>query len=275
MTTMAPIRGGVLHLPTSHEGRYSQSLERGLAILRAFSSEQPWLGIAEIADALEMSRPTTHRYASTLVALDYLEQGPRRKYRLGVRAGDPGRSAVNSTLLRKLPDHCLADLRDRSACTASVAVLSGNDIVYVDRARSAWHGQSEVTARLGRGSRLPASNTAMGRALLAYRTPEEQREAIDAGIEDAQSPEATRAREKLLEELDRVREKDLVVADQVHVQGQRCVAAPLRGRSGEVVGAVDVAAPKLTFSRAQTLERLAPLVVASAEEMSAHLGHTP
>lgn len=275
MTTMAPIRGGVLHLPTSHEGRYSQSLERGLAILRAFSPEQPWLGIAEIADALEMSRPTTHRYASTLVALDYLEQGPRRKYRLGVRAGDPGRSAVNSTLLRKLPDHCLADLRDRSACTASVAVLSGNDIVYVDRARSAWHGQSEVTARLGRGSRLPASNTAMGRALLAYRTPEEQREAIDAGIEDAQSPEATRAREKLLEELDRVREKDLVVADQVHVQGQRCVAAPLRGRSGEVVGAVDVAAPKLTFSRAQTLERLAPLVVASAEEMSAHLGHTP
>jgi IclR family pca regulon transcriptional regulator len=275
MTTMAPIRGGILHLPTSHEGRYSQSLERGLAILRAFSPEQPWLGIAEIADALEMSRPTTHRYASTLVALDYLEQGPRRKYRLGIRAGDPGRSAVNSTALRKLPYHCLTDLRDRSACTASLAVLNGNDIVYVDRARSAWQGQTEVTTRLERGSRLPACTTAMGRVLFAYRTPEEQREAIDASIEDAQSPEATDAREKLLDELERIREKGFVVTEHVRVKGQRCVAAPLRGRSGEVIGAVDVAAPKLTYSRAQTLDRLLPLVVASAEEMSAQLGYTP
>ena len=274
MTTMAPIRGGILHLPTSHEGRYSQSLERGLAILRTFSPERPWLGIAEIADALEMSRPTTHRYASTLVALDYLEQGPGRKYRLGIRAGDPGRSAVNSTALRKLPYRYLADLRDRSACTSSIAVLDGTDIVYVDRARSAWRGQTEVSARLGRGSRLPAAATAMGRALLAHRAPEERHEAVEAVIDGPPSPERTRAKEKLLDELERIREKDSVLAEQVHVKGQRCVAAPLRGRLGEVIGAVDVAASKLTFSRAQALERLAPLVVASAEEMSAQLGCT-
>lgn len=279
MTTMAPIRGGILHLPTSQEGRYSQSLERGLAILRAFSPEQPWLGIAEIADALEMSRPTIHRYASTLVALDYLEQGPRRKYRLGVRAGDPGRSAINSTALRMLPEHCLCDLRDRSACTASIAVLNGNDIVYVDRARSAWQGHSEVSARLGRGSRLPASDTAMGRVLLAYRTPEEQRRAIGANVDDEGATRRTGDgdgdRDKLLEELVRIREKDLVIADQARVKGQRCVAAPLRGKSGEVIGAVDVAASKPIFSRTRALERLAPLVMASAAEMSAHLGCVP
>jgi IclR family pca regulon transcriptional regulator len=275
MTTMSPIRGGILHLPTSHEGRYSQSLERGLAILRVFTPDQPWLGIAEIADALEMSRPTTHRYASTLVALNYLEQGPRRKYRLGMRAGDPGRSAINSTALQLLPHHCLEDLRDRSGCTASVAVLDGKDIVYVDRARSSWQGHGEVTTRIGRGSRLPASSTAMGRALLAHQSSQEQREAIDATAEQDDSQEASIVRDKLVEELERIRQRELAIADQVHVAGQRCVAAPFRGRSGEVVGAVDVAAPKATFSRAQTLERLAPLVVASAKEMSAHLGYAP
>ncbi|MGA9876369.1 MAG: IclR family transcriptional regulator [Solirubrobacteraceae bacterium] len=274
---MSPIRGGILHLPQSHEGRYSQSLERGLAILKAFTPDRPWLGIAEIAEVLEMSRPTTHRYASTLVALNYLEQGPRRRYRLGMRAGDPGRSAVNSTALRKLPSHCLADLRDRSACTASVAVLDGSDIVYVDRARSLWQGQSEVSTRLGRGSRLPARDTAMGRALLAHRSSEEQREAIDTSDDrQAHRPAGTDTdTNKLLEELERVREKQFAIADQLHIEGQRCVAAPLRGRSGEVIGAVDVAAPKATFSRARILERLVPLVVASAEEMSTHLGYTP
>ncbi len=275
MTTMSPIRGGVLHLPTSHEGRYSQSLERGLAILRAFTPDRPWMGIADLAQALEMSRPTTHRYASTLVALNYLEQGPRRKYRLGMRAGDPGRMAVNSTALRTLPHERLADLRDRSGCTASVAVLDGKDIVYVDRARSSSRGQSEVVARLGRGSRLPAQETAMGRVLLAHLSREEQREAIDADTPEPTSKEEIAAGEKLINELKRIRERGFAIADQVHVEGQRCVAAPLRFRTNEVIGAVEVAAAKSTFTQAEMLERLVPLVVASATEMSAHLGYSP
>jgi IclR family pca regulon transcriptional regulator len=264
MTTMSPIRGGILHLPTSHEGRYSQSLERGLAILRVFTPDRPWLGIAELAEELEMSRPTTHRYASTLVALDYLEQGPRRKYRLGMRAGDPGRSAVNSTALR-----------DRGMCTASLAVLHGKDIVYIDRARTSSQGQSEVSARLGRGSRLAASNTAMGRVLLAHRSRDEQRDAIDATVEYPSSDEAVAAAEKLMVELQQIRDKGFAIADQVHIDGQRCVAAPLRSSSSEVIAAVDVAASKSTFSKEKALERLVPLVVAGAEEMSTYLGYSP
>jgi IclR family transcriptional regulator, pca regulon regulatory protein len=273
MTTMSPIRGGILHMPTVNEGRYSQSLERGLAILRAFSPDRPWLGIAEIAEELEMSRPTAHRYASTLVALDYLEQGPRRKYRLGMRAGDPGRSAVSSTAVRNLPSHYLARLRNRSSCTASIAVLHGADIVYVDRVRSSLRGQSEVTARLGRGSRLTASVTAMGKVLLAHAPNAQREEALDAGATPAK--EALTARTKLLAELGRIREKGFAVADQVHVEGHRCVAAPIRSRSGEVIAAVEVAGAKSAFSRAETLDRLVPLVLASAEEMSVRLGYEP
>jgi IclR family pca regulon transcriptional regulator len=274
MTTMSPIRGGILHIPTPQEGRYSQSLERGLAILRAFTPDRPWMGIAEIAKELEMSRPTTHRYASTLVALDYLEQGPRRKYRLGMRASDPGRSAVNSHALRKLPHHYLADLRDRSACSTSIAVLDGTDIVYIDRARSSLHGQDEVATRLGRGSRLPAIDTAMGRTLLAHLSRQEQYEAIDAVAEYPSSRAAIGAREKLIAELEHIREQGFAIADQVHVEGQRCVAAPLRSRSTEAIAAVDVAATKSTVSRAQMLERLVPLLLASAEKMSVRMGFT-
>jgi IclR family pca regulon transcriptional regulator len=246
-----------------------------LAILRAFTPDRPWLGIAELAEELEMSRPTTHRYASTLVALNYLEQGPRRKYRLGMRAGDPGRSAMSSTVLGKLPHVYLAELRDSSMCTASLALLHGKDIVYVDRARSSWQGHSEVAARLGRGSRLPASDTAMGRVLLAYCSDEEQRAALDASTEETRSEEAVAARERLMRELGGIRQKGIAIADQLHVDGQMCVAAPIRSRSGEVVGAVDVTASKASFTRADVLEHLVPLVLECAEEMSAHLGHTP
>lgn len=88
-------------IPSLREPRYSQSLERGLAILGCFTPERPVLGIADISDDLGMSRSTTHRYAITLVALGFLEQGASRKYRLGLRVTDLGMSALNSTGLRE------------------------------------------------------------------------------------------------------------------------------------------------------------------------------
>jgi IclR family pca regulon transcriptional regulator len=75
-------------IPSLREPRYSQSLERGLAILSCFTPKRPVLGIADIADELGMSRSTTHRYVITLLALGYLEQGASRKYRLGLRVTD-------------------------------------------------------------------------------------------------------------------------------------------------------------------------------------------
>jgi DNA-binding MarR family transcriptional regulator len=77
-------------VPGLREPRYSQSLERGLAILGCFTPDRLVLGIANIADELGMSRSTTHRYVITLVALGYLEQGASRKYRLGLKVTDLG-----------------------------------------------------------------------------------------------------------------------------------------------------------------------------------------
>jgi DNA-binding IclR family transcriptional regulator len=80
--TLKLLSAGALQVPTL-ERYYSQSLQRGLAILRCFTPQHPILGVADISDELGMSRSTTHRYMVTLVALGYLEQGPGRKYSLG------------------------------------------------------------------------------------------------------------------------------------------------------------------------------------------------
>lgn len=65
----------------NREPRYSQSLERGLTILALFTSDRPLWGIADIAAATKFERSTTHRYATTLVALGQLEQTAGRKYK--------------------------------------------------------------------------------------------------------------------------------------------------------------------------------------------------
>src|SRR5271165_7681058 len=142
-------------IPSLREPRYSQSLERGLAILGCFTPSRPVLGIADIADELGMSRSTTHRYVITLVALGYLEQGASRKYRLGLRVTDLGMSALNSTGLREHARPDLEELRQRTSYTANLAVLDGPDILIINRARSFRRGQ-DVDFGVHAGSRLPS-----------------------------------------------------------------------------------------------------------------------
>src|SRR6202044_777185 len=155
-------------IPSLREPRYSQSLERGLAILGCFTPTKPVLGIADIADELGMSRSTTHRYVITLVALGYLEQGASRKYRLGLRVTDLGMSALNSTGLREHARPYLEELRQRSSYTTSLGVLDGTEVLYVDRARSFRRGQGQIDMGLQPGSRVPAYCTAIGKMLLAH-----------------------------------------------------------------------------------------------------------
>lgn len=61
--------------------RYSSSLETGLNILALFTEDKKIWGIKEVADSLQTSRSTMHRYMTTLVGLGQLEQTANRKYR--------------------------------------------------------------------------------------------------------------------------------------------------------------------------------------------------
>ena len=132
-------------------GRFSSSLRAGLAILNCFSAEQPVLGIANLADELSMSRSTTHRYASTLVALGYLEQDHARRYRLAPRVVDVGMSVLDSMALRGKAREHLRELREQTGRTVSLAVLDGRDVRYVDRLRGWRRGQHAVDLESRRG----------------------------------------------------------------------------------------------------------------------------
>ncbi len=102
-------------IPSLRAPCYSQSFERGVALLRCFTPKRPVLGIVDIADELDMSPSTIHRYAITLVALGLLEQDASRKYRLWLGVTDLGMSALNSTGLREHARSYLQELRQRTS----------------------------------------------------------------------------------------------------------------------------------------------------------------
>jgi IclR family transcriptional regulator, pca regulon regulatory protein len=260
-------------IPSLREPRYSQSLERGLAILGCFTPSRPVLGIADIADQLGMSRSTTHRYVITLVALGYLEQGASRKYRLGLRVTDLGMAALSSTGLREHAHPYLEELRQRTSYTASLAVLDGAEVVLVDRVRSHRRGQPQADLELRAGSRLPAHATALGKALLAG-LPEDERGALIATIKlPRHGPNATRSRKALRERLARTGPGGLAVEDEELAAGLYAIAAPVRDDGGAVAAAVGLSAPSSMISLKEMRDALAPHLLAAADRISARLGY--
>ncbi len=260
-------------IPSLREPRYSQSLERGLAILGCFTPARPVLGIADIADELGMSRSTTHRYVITLVALGYLEQGASRKYRLGLRVTDLGMSALNSTGLREHAHPYLEELRQRTSYTTSLAVLDGADILYIDRVRSFRRGQSTIDLDLHPGSRVPAYCTAMGKLLLANLPDAEQRELIASMKLAKRGPNTITTKKALREDLEQIADAGFAVEDQELAPELYAIAAPVRNAAREVVAAVDLSAHSSMISLEEMVDALGAHLVSTADRISARLGY--
>lgn len=258
--------------PSLREARYSQSLERGLAILTCFTPKRPVLGIADIADELGMSRSTTHRYVITLLALGYLEQGASRKYRLGLPVADLGLSALNSTGLREHSRPYLEELRQRSSYTVSLAVLDGSEILIVDRVRSFRRGQSQITLDVRTGWRLPSYCTAMGKLLLANRPEADQRELIGSIKLAKRGPNTITAKKALRDELNEVIEANFAVEDEELAKDLYSIAAPVRNDAGETVAAVGMEADRSMISLKELVDGLGSHLITTADRVSARLG---
>jgi IclR family transcriptional regulator, pca regulon regulatory protein len=257
-------------------GAYSQSLERGLAILSAFKSGRPLLGVSELGRDIGLSRSTTHRYVATLAALGYLQQDPpTKKYRLGPRVLDLGFSAINSMELREVAAPHLRQLSDETGYTVNMAILDGTDIVYVERCRTARAGQREIDLNLHVGSRLPAYCTSLGKVLLAFLPPEEQAAAL-AGTElIRRGPNTLTSRTGLTAELKRVRDNGFAISNEELAYGLRSIAAPVLSHDGEAVAAINLAVHSSMVSMKDLVARLSPTLQSAAADISARLGHRP
>jgi IclR family pca regulon transcriptional regulator len=255
------------------EARYSQSLERGLAILGCFSLERPLLGIAELADMLGMSRSTTHRYVITLVALGYLRQGARRKYRLALQVTELGLSAMNSTSLREHARPYIEELSQRSTFTVSLAVLDGPEILLVDRIRGRRRGQNLIELGVRAGSRLPAHCTAMGKLLIAHLPLRERRELLAELKLDRHGPGSIASKSALRDELESIPLEGLATGSEELAPGLIAIAAPVRGESSEVVAAAGMAAHNSMITSEGLVDQLGPHLISTADRISARLGY--
>lgn len=245
-----------------------QSIERAVAILNAFSIEEPELGVTELAERLELHKSTVHRFMVNLEAAGLVERNPRSgRYRLGMRIFELGglvRQRIN------LWDEALPFLeslvRDTGE-TGHVAVLDGGEAVYIERVEA--RRALRVPSAVGRG--YPAHATNLGKVLLADLDAQQLAAIVRERGLSAYTPNTIVDPDALEAELGDIRRRGYAVDNEEYDEGLRCIGAPVRDHSGRVVAAVGIGGPVTRITPERT-EELATLVMAAAAGLSRRLG---
>jgi IclR family pca regulon transcriptional regulator len=209
---------------------FIESLARGLTVITAFGEGRPALNLTEVAQATGLARATARRALITLEHLGYVTAHDR-VFRLTPRVLGLGFPPLSRTSLAEIAAPHLTELSQRLHDSASLAVLTGDEIQYTGRVSTSRVMSVHITI----GTRLPAYPTALGRVMLADLPEPPLTELLPLTPRTITDP----ARLKAV--LDRVREEGYALVDGELEVGLRSVAVPVRERGGRVVAAVNVA----------------------------------
>jgi IclR family transcriptional regulator, pca regulon regulatory protein len=248
---------------------YLSTLERGLRVLRAFDEDHPEMTLTEVAARSALSPAVARRCLITLVALDYVAQHGR-KFLLRPSVLTFGSAFLSSMQIEQVVTPPLQHMRDQTGDSASLAVLSGRDILYVA------HVSTDRRFRLSTnvGTRYPFHATSMGKVLAAFAEPGST-EALMAGAL-ARFTERTIIEPGVLDERLRiVRERGYDSALDELDYGIVSVAVPIFDSERRAIAAINCSTSTTRISQDELVRTRLPLLRAAAEEIETSLKRWP
>lgn len=242
-----------------------QSLERAFDLLERMADAGGEVGLSELSSSSGLPLPTIHRLMRTLVACGYVRQQPNRRYSLGPRLIRLGESA--SRLLGTWARPYLARLVEETGETANMALLEGDEVVYVAQVPSR-HSMRMFTEV---GRRVLPHSTGVGKALLAEAEPEEVRALLNRTGMPAATEKTIITPDAFLTALRQVRAAGYAVDDNEQEIGVRCLAVSIPG--SPTPAAISISGPAGRVTEAAT-EKIVPLLQEVADDLSAALAST-
>jgi IclR family pca regulon transcriptional regulator len=248
-------------------GDFVQSLDRGLAVIRAFGPGREQQTLSDVARAAGLTRAAARRFLLTLQELGYVNFDGRL-FSLRPRVLELGYAYLSTLSLDEIAVPHMKELAAETRESSSVAVLDGEDIVYVVRVPTA----RIMTVAIAIGTRFPAHATSMGRVLLAALPSQALDRYLARDAFAALTRRTVTDPAHLRRILGDVATSGYALVDQELEDGLRSIAAPVRDRSGAVVAALNVS---VHASRANldTLRRTyLPALLDTTRRIEADLG---
>src|SRR3954451_16285145 len=219
------------------ESYFVQSLERGLAVIRAFDAEHPELTLSDVARLTGLTRAAARRFLLTLCDLGYV-RSDGRYFGLTARVLELGYAYLSALSLPEVAEPHLEALVAEVRESSSLSVLDGDDIVYVARVPTSRIMRVAINV----GTRFPAYATSMGRVMLAGLSDGELAAYLERVDLKRLTTHTLATEAELRGALARLRAQRWALVGQEHEEGLRSVAVPIRYPDGTAVAAVNVSA---------------------------------
>jgi len=142
-----------------------RAIARAFSLLECLLEAGEPLRLTEIVAATDLQKSTAHRLLSTLVALGYVRQDASGRYGASLRTWELGARTAAQLPIKRIAAGFLHGLHRAIGETVSLTLLSGADVLYLDKIIA----PRPVQFRTSVGSRAPAVLTASGKAILSQR----------------------------------------------------------------------------------------------------------
>lgn len=248
----------------------TQTLLRGLGVIQAVAGGAR--DLKEIARLSGTTRSTTHRLASCLVEERYLRVLPQVGYLLGPKLIELGFQAREEVPLAMLARPYLDQLSELTGDTVHLAVRDGDEVLYLHK--NPGRNGPEMRSRVGH--RMPLARTGIGKALLLDSGEAEWQRLYDLSLPAAgrnplwpnhQEQSWEQIRQRMLEYVEGGYAYDL----EDNEPSIRCVAAPIRDASKQIVAGISIAST-VPYMPLEKMAGLVPLIKETAARLSAELG---
>ncbi|TDE15049.1 IclR family transcriptional regulator [Jiangella asiatica] len=247
----------------------TQSVERAMSLLSAFTEEHPERRTSELVAATGLGQSTVSRLVGALVNLGFLSHDPRSGlYGVGPRVVTLAGIGLNQSPVHQQSRQLAQNLAASLGLGVNVAERHETGLFYLCHFEGA--NAPRPSTLIGRGGPLHA--TALGKALICELPPEEICSLI--GSEYARyTPHTIAGVDALLEALAEVRERGYATELEELAFGRTCLAAPIRGRSGRIVAALSVSGPLSAMNVSTRQTELSMTVIEHADQISSNLGY--
>jgi IclR family pca regulon transcriptional regulator len=251
--------------------RYNiEAVGRAMTLLLEVARLERPVPLRELVGRLGWTKPTTYRLLRTLEAHGALRQVREDGYVPGPAMITIGQAALRAAELPAVAHAHLGRLHGEIGETVNTAILSGDEIVIVDRIED----RQILGLRISLGSRLPAYCTSVGHVLLAGLTDDEIARRLEDCRFDPMGPRTLRSVQGVLQRVRDVRERGYAINDGELAVGHLAVAAPVIDHEGATVAAINVSVPLARVSRDELVAHMVQPLLHAASAISDELGAT-
>jgi DNA-binding IclR family transcriptional regulator len=215
----------------------NSAIERALEILELLDRSARGWNISDVARKLGMPKSSAHVIMRTLESSGYVMRKPGgREYYLSLKASSLGNGFMQVLNLSDASLTHMKRLAEQTRLTAHVAVLAGQQAVYVQKV----DGPGVVRFATWVGKRTNLHCTAVGKVLLAHARPDAIDRFLSRNSLARYTPNTITSSAALRTELERVRELGHALDNQEEEINVRCLGVPVFNHLNNCVAALGI-----------------------------------